>query len=771
MSSFLSHPCHGKCTFEPNEGANAITYELDPESRLKPSERAAKRRRIERYAEIYINGGNLYLQCGVLKGPFDKWKNPWQEHGNLNGKSSSTDDYDAEKVTKTSRKGTLIRKPRKATAKNASSAPRLFQTSDLKISNKLKESSNTKTKPNSASSETRTRTRTKKAKKVPSKALLATHKEVYDVSVEKENTVDLFGEDLLGKVRRTKNNQTTTKRQSGKSEDDVGHFGEDIPQREVPDLVIPIRGTPTLITTRSTEHGQPGTSRSDGNKVQQDTIARTDGSVDKRKVSIQIEDAEEVQQLDYGVEKMTNEEISMEAAQKNVESTEQKSVQDHDMFSRRGGAVVSISQDQIRSEPLRSEGYLKSRAASKGSMSSPRTKPFLPPSEPKTKVNPLPNEIEGGHVLARHNHPRYMTFASPGLSPALSRHHQRHLTAIEQPQQDLCDEEEATDHQKISSFNSQQGNKLSSPSCVQRRIKSKGTDQQTSESCSEPKAPSCYKISSQLAIKDSSSRHNPKAKILPQKNAALGNPRDVLLSNQMSMDFSTQGALIAAQDAFQDQLLRKEELMTPALQKEKTHSPQRLNDNNILVTPFANLKAEFEGAYVPSQTGPHISTQELFDMVSPLTFSNVTKASPRKRANLASSPSEQLKKGEEAIVTSQLGRSPASTSTCEPVQGDQGNSKVKSCLKPSGLPVTFSMKNNISQPAFSISPKGTLQEISEYGQEHNPDVVVEAALDDANSFLQSWDLESELKNLSSSITARGEMGKRIALVHTRETMS
>ncbi|RAL12962.1 uncharacterized protein BO97DRAFT_367841 [Aspergillus homomorphus CBS 101889] len=55
---------------------------------LNPAERVARRRRIEKLAEAYLQGSPLFLLSASLRGPFDKgWDNPWRKdrrkHGGL----------------------------------------------------------------------------------------------------------------------------------------------------------------------------------------------------------------------------------------------------------------------------------------------------------------------------------------------------------------------------------------------------------------------------------------------------------------------------------------------------------------------------------------------------------------------------------------------------------------------------------------------------------------------------------------------------------------
>ncbi|KAJ5894769.1 hypothetical protein N7495_006460 [Penicillium taxi] len=53
---------------------------LGSDDELDEFERAAKRQRIEKIAETYLQGSQLFMLSASLRGPFDRgWKNPWQK--------------------------------------------------------------------------------------------------------------------------------------------------------------------------------------------------------------------------------------------------------------------------------------------------------------------------------------------------------------------------------------------------------------------------------------------------------------------------------------------------------------------------------------------------------------------------------------------------------------------------------------------------------------------------------------------------------------------
>lgn len=53
---------------------------IGSDDELDASARAAKRRRIEKLAESYLQGSQLFILSASLKGPFEKgWKNPWEK--------------------------------------------------------------------------------------------------------------------------------------------------------------------------------------------------------------------------------------------------------------------------------------------------------------------------------------------------------------------------------------------------------------------------------------------------------------------------------------------------------------------------------------------------------------------------------------------------------------------------------------------------------------------------------------------------------------------
>ena len=151
-------------------------------------------------------------------------------------------------------------------------------------------------------------------------------------------------------------------------------------------------------------------------------------------------------------------------------------------------------------------------------------------------------------------------------------------------------------------------------------------------------------------------------------------------------------------------------------------------------------------------------------MVSPLTFSGVAKQTASNKASFTSTSNEQRNGDKTSAIVAQRNNSQVSDNINSQIHKGGDDQRLKSSPKSTELSAKASTKPNVCEPAFYISPNGLLREVSEHGQQQGSDVEIEAALDDANSFLQSWNIESELKNMSSSIVANGDKGKRIALL-------
>ena len=773
MSSFLSHPCHGKCIFEPKDVTNTKTYDIDPECTLKPSERAAKRRRIERYAEIYINGGQLYLQCGGLRGPFNqKWVNPWQEHGIIRGSCSKNDgDIAGGELRTATKKKAATSKSRKVTINKDLPAQKSYRDleSELQKSKTLKG-----TKPLIAKSKTPfagdniRKARTTKSKKDLSKSRMAGREKNNNVSAGKENSLKVSGEDSPMKTKTTKNFDAAKKMLSEQRKLEFENFQKGGPQNEVTDLVVSFPDKPLLAVEKPTEPRQFRFSPSEDYNSEQENVAKLVRPVNKGSESVQVGEDNYSHIPGYKSDKIRSKQFILRPFHVETKSKSTRNMRDYNVYPHNNEVGVSNVHDEIHSEPLRPKNYSEPRlTAGVGSLSSPSLGRCSAKST-KPRYDPSSDAIANNRTLVGRNNPRYMTFDSPGLSPVVAYHGTRSLARVEQPERDFCDNKEAAEQLEVQSLNSQKNSKDSSTSYVQPRTEAKGISQQTEESHFMLEARSCHEILPQSASKGSPNHRQNRSKILEEDAPASDHQRETFVNNQMNMDFSTQNALVAAQNAFQDQLLRKDDSTALNSKKEKTHHTLRIDNIDKSVTPFADFKAKFDGTYLPSQSGPQMSTQELFDMVSPLTFSTVVKPAAKKRASFAASPSKQLGGNEDLVTTSKIGFSPAATDTCKSMQGDRSNANVKSSLKRNVLPATCSMRTGIHESSFSISPDGMLHEVSEYGQQPNSDVEVEAALDDANSFLQSWDIESELKNVSSSNMAGGEKGKHMAPLNRRK---
>ena len=727
--------------FEPKDVTEAITYGFDPELNLKPSQRAAKRRRIERYAEIYINGGQLAVASAILRGPFGQgWVNPWQSYVNLgenalnNGARSCP-----ERVDNSWKKRTYKKKPSEETAFVENSAPRsnYRRRPDRQRSANLDKakSSVPKSKNISVRDKSTTNRRTKQ-KKAQGEVGAACQVEERNISIEKENSFVPGTEKTSKKIWTNKDCNITHNGLLAKNKDKVGNITNDSNESELANKAKSAHNCQFPTIRKPTAAKKLKSTRLDDCMLQQDTVKKYMGSARKAISRKQLEEDLCNSTTASGIGTNLNKRISMNAIC-NIDGGGKDDVPFSDSATafalRCSESRASDHLDQVYSEPAGPEKHIKaSSAAVERSRSSPIFKSTSANDVREIRENLLLEKVTKERSIIYRNNPRYMIFNSPNLSPIVANDGKRHSSTARQPAQNSFNDKEVHVDKRIMNSHRDKGESLSDQ--IQSRTKAKEISLQAAGSRATSEARARYEIAGEVSRRDSFYGCKSISSVSEHDKSLVNIHRKISSNNPLSIDFSTQKALVAAQDAFQNELTRKECSLIP---NEEAHLALQNENHEKSVTPFANFRAKFDGSHSLLHPTPQMSTQELFEMVSPLTFSSAAKPAVGNSAYLTSSPSKQCK-------------------------GDSRNADQKSSSHQNDIQVKASVKSGPQAPAFSISSNGLLHEVSEHSQQYDPNVEVEAVLDDANSFLRSWDLESELKGISKSKMANREEGKYVA---------
>ncbi|KAF2089021.1 hypothetical protein K490DRAFT_55631 [Saccharata proteae CBS 121410] len=220
-------------------------------------------------------------------------------------------------------------------------------------------------------------------------------------------------------------------------------------------------------------------------------------------------------------------------------------------------------------------------------------------------------------------------------------------------------------------------------------------------------------------------------------------------------NLSTQAAVVLAQEAFQGQLVSAEqdaeeeyrpEQSTNSLLRQNTPPTQQSVSEMSPITPFKTFNLKSASAGVRHTDAGEISTQDLFNAATPFAFSTV-----KKQNNAVSVSSQRLQSG-----LKKHSRDPAISPGIALLKGGSAEAQDQ-------LSGTVRSNSTLSAPHESgrqlrSEDSSELQEgqIHDFVDDVDVDVDVNAAIDDAGSFLQSWRLESELpsrEKIRSSLVA------------------
>ncbi|KAI9754541.1 MAG: hypothetical protein M1835_000889, partial [Candelina submexicana] len=224
-------------------------------------------------------------------------------------------------------------------------------------------------------------------------------------------------------------------------------------------------------------------------------------------------------------------------------------------------------------------------------------------------------------------------------------------------------------------------------------------------------------------------------------------------------NLSTQAAIARAQRSFQADISSPTKQPSPPPQPNDEALPvsgATIMNHSLppqgLVTPLPNIRT-------PSTTGPTLpklideedplSTQDLLNGISPFTFSTVKKeATVKNRASFAPSPLDVPIMScdindDDTTIFGKLGldmdTSPEQTPSQKP--------ELRKPIRKSALKKPRTSQQVSHGTSFSITPDGVLKEV--YNQDGQggrvSDTQLEAMIDDVGSFLETWDVEAEMK--------------------------
>lgn len=268
------------------------------------------------------------------------------------------------------------------------------------------------------------------------------------------------------------------------------------------------------------------------------------------------------------------------------------------------------------------------------------------------------------------------------------------------------------------------------------------------------------------------------------------------------LDLSTQAAGLKAQRSFYADVVST---LTPRRPKKEESSPIGLSCRKAEITPTAHGRGENEATTAQllrssdSDDGEPMSTQAMVDAISPFAVTTIKKrpAGDRKRTSVIPSPTERRKARSppRAPVLSPGSPTTAAFRTHSPGMSTSPSPTPSPSPEKSPPPIPLSHPTTNSKPpssltSFSILPNGTLTETSLYQQDGQqqqdiPDYDISlpldpfgfddaggdeqrqgsawdlnAAIEEARSFLGDWDVEAEARKEGDSSRRKRESGNR-----------
>lgn len=269
-------------------------------------------------------------------------------------------------------------------------------------------------------------------------------------------------------------------------------------------------------------------------------------------------------------------------------------------------------------------------------------------------------------------------------------------------------------------------------------------------------------------------------------------------------DLSTQAAVLKAQRSFQADVVSN---LTPRHPKKEESSPVGSISKQGGITPMAHRRRDIEAANAqlvkPSDSDDEepMSTQAMVDAISPFVVTTIKKRPPavQERTSVIPSPTKERKARSPPPPQTPFFHSDSPTTaafrTRSPGMSTSPSATPSPSPRKSPPRIPLSHPTNTSKPAssltsFSILPNGTLTETSLYqqdGQQPQDDIPdydislppdpfgfddasgdgqrqgsgwnLDAAIEEAGSFLGDWDVEAEARKEGNSSRKR-ESGSR-----------
>lgn len=270
------------------------------------------------------------------------------------------------------------------------------------------------------------------------------------------------------------------------------------------------------------------------------------------------------------------------------------------------------------------------------------------------------------------------------------------------------------------------------------------------------------------------------------------------------LDLSTQAAALKAQRSFQADVVSA---LTPRRPKREESTSVGSMSRKAKITPMAHGRRETEAANAQliklsdSDDAEPMSTQAMVDAMSPFAVTTIKKRSPavQKRTSIIPSPTKKRKARSptQAPILSPESPTTAEFRTHSPGMSTSPSSTPSPSPEKSPPPIPLSHPTSNSKPpssltSFSILPNGTLTEASLYqqdgqqrqdlphydislpldpfgfddaggdGQRQGNTWDLNAAVEEAESFLGNWDVEVEARKEGNSSRKR-ESGNRSIL--------
>jgi len=317
-------------------------------------------------------------------------------------------------------------------------------------------------------------------------------------------------------------------------------------------------------------------------------------------------------------------------------------------------------------------------------------------------------------------------------------------------------------------FPSQHGGNVANPSCEELFANLNNPDKQVLvHQTDEPSRVSSVLQEAQV-VPDPAGK-DPQIPSAPSTNLMETDKQSLYFSTETddaSAHLSTQAAIAKAQLSF------KADLASPIKQcaapSPATKDCNRSNHNNLSsvkkpkhnITPFQTFRTpspEILYKQTPATSGPdeHLSTQQMMDAVTPFAFSTTKKPRTKRISFTTSITDRPSHNGSDQVDGDHrdFGHSSLDMET-SPERSVEANDRARGPPRGQVLGKEVSSASSLALPvSFSIEPNGTLKEVFQQdGQVEDAVMDLGAVLDDVGSFLQSWDLEAELKKSTGPAT-------------------